>query len=84
MKTAGSLDANVLMRLIIGDVPEQCRHVDGQLLVWTDWAGLTVGRIPKFVKRYADLSAVLTDATQAYIADVAAGEYPKVEHEYTD
>src|SRR3984885_3239839 len=30
-------------------------HVDGQLLVWTDWAGLSTGRIPKFVKQYADL-----------------------------
>ena len=37
-------------------------HVDGQLLVWTDWAGLTTGRIPKFVKKYANLAAVLTDA----------------------
>ena len=28
--------------------------VDGQLLVWTDWAGFTTGRIPKFVKKYAN------------------------------
>jgi 3-methyl-2-oxobutanoate hydroxymethyltransferase len=59
-------------------------HVDGQLLVWTDWAGLTVGRIPKFVKKYADLNAVLTDAAKAYVADVADGVYPAPEHEYTD
>ncbi len=59
-------------------------HTDGQLLVWTDWAGLTTGRIPKFVKQYADLRAVLTDATSAYIADVAAGAYPAAEHEYDD
>ena len=37
-------------------------HCDGQLLVWTDWAGLTTGRIPKFVKRYADLAGILRDA----------------------
>ena len=59
-------------------------HVDGQLLVWTDWAGLTVGRIPKFVKRYADLNTVLTGAVKTYIADVAGGEYPAPEHEYAD
>ena len=59
-------------------------HTDGQLLVWTDWAGLTTGRIPKFVKQYADLRAVLTDATSAYIEDVTAGTYPAPEHEYDD
>ena len=59
-------------------------HVDGQLLVWTDWAGLTVGRIPKFVKRYANLNTVLTDAAKTYITDVAGGEYPATEHEYAD
>ncbi|WP_349897950.1 3-methyl-2-oxobutanoate hydroxymethyltransferase [Parafrigoribacterium soli] len=57
-------------------------HVDGQLLVWTDWAGFTTGRIPKFVKQYANLSAVLTDATKAFRADVEAGNYPAPEHEY--
>ncbi len=57
-------------------------HVDGQLLVWTDWAGLTTGRIPRFVKQYADLAGVLTEATKSYIADVAAGSYPAPEHEY--
>ncbi len=59
-------------------------HVDGQLLVWTDWAGLTTGRIPKFVKQYANLSAVLTDAVKSYISDVSDGEYPAEQHEYDD
>ena len=59
-------------------------HVDGQLLVWTDWAGLSTGRIPKFVRQYADLQGVLTDATKAYIADVASSEYPAPEHEYPE
>ncbi len=56
--------------------------VDGQLLVWTDWAGLTTGRIPKFVKQYANLAGVLTDAANAYRADVANGAYPAPEHNY--
>jgi len=57
---------------------------DGQLLVWTDWAGLTTGRIPKFVKQYADLAGVLTDAATNWIADVNAGAYPDAEHSYDE
>jgi len=59
-------------------------HVDGQLLVWTDWAGFTKGRIPKFVKQYANLRATLTDAVNAYRADVEQGSYPGPEHSYED
>jgi 3-methyl-2-oxobutanoate hydroxymethyltransferase len=57
-------------------------HVDGQLLVWTDWAGFTKGRIPKFVKQYANLRQTLTDAVTAYRADVEQGSYPGPEHSY--
>jgi 3-methyl-2-oxobutanoate hydroxymethyltransferase len=57
-------------------------HVDGQLLVWTDWAGFTKGRIPKFVKRYANLRQTLSDAVAEYRGDVASGSYPGPEHSY--
>jgi 3-methyl-2-oxobutanoate hydroxymethyltransferase len=57
-------------------------HVDGQLLVWTDWAGLSTGRIPKFVKQYADLKGVLSGAAAAFKADVGGGVYPGPEHSY--
>jgi 3-methyl-2-oxobutanoate hydroxymethyltransferase len=59
-------------------------HVDGQLLVWTDWAGFTKGRIPKFVKQYANLRKTLTDAAVEYQKDVSAGSYPGPEHSYDD
>lgn len=59
-------------------------HVDGQLLVWTDWAGFTKGRIPKFVKQYANLRQVLGDAAVAYREDVIARSYPTDEHSYED
>lgn len=59
-------------------------HVDGQLLVWTDWAGLTTGRIPRFVKQYANLNGVLTEAVKSYISDVTDTSYPAPEHEYED
>ncbi|HWH29954.1 MAG TPA: 3-methyl-2-oxobutanoate hydroxymethyltransferase, partial [Mycobacteriales bacterium] len=55
---------------------------DAQVLVWTDLAGLTPGPGPKFVKRYADLRTVLTDAVTAYADDVRAGRYPGPEHSY--
>lgn len=57
-------------------------HCDGQLMVWTDWAGLTTGRVPKFVKKYADLSAIMLEAAVAFREDVESGVYPAPEHEY--
>lgn len=59
-------------------------HADGQLVVWTDWAGLTTGRIPKFVKQYANLAKVLTEAATAFREDVESGVYPGREHSYDD
>ncbi len=39
---------------------------DAQVLVWQDMAGLRTGKAPRFVKRYADLAGVLTDATRPF------------------
>lgn len=58
-------------------------HVSGQLLVWTDFAGLTTGRIPSFVKKYADLRGTLTDAVSTFRTEVADGVYPGEEHSYS-
>jgi 3-methyl-2-oxobutanoate hydroxymethyltransferase len=57
-------------------------HCDGQLMVWTDWAGFTTGRIPRFVKQYAQIAQVLHDAAVSYREDVESGTYPAPEHEY--
>ena len=56
----------------IGAGPE----CDGQVLVFHDLLGLTFGAPAKFVRRYADVGAVITEAVQAYRDDVAAGRYP--------
>lgn len=48
---------------------------DAQVLVWQDLTGLTP-RTPRFVRRYADLRKVLTDAVTAYTEDVRAGRFP--------
>ena len=57
-------------------------HCDAQVLVWQDMAGLNQGPKPKFVKRYADLRAVLAGAATAYAEEVRAGSYPGAEHSY--
>ncbi|MDX6199569.1 MAG: 3-methyl-2-oxobutanoate hydroxymethyltransferase [Actinomycetota bacterium] len=56
---------------------------DAQVLVWTDMAGLTPGPGPKFLKKYADLRTVLSDAVSAYTEDVREGRYPAAEHGYS-
>jgi 3-methyl-2-oxobutanoate hydroxymethyltransferase len=55
---------------------------DAQVLVWQDMAGLRTGRMPKFVKQYADLHGVLLKAAQDYASDVAAGVFPGEEHTF--
>ena len=55
---------------------------DGQVLVLHDMLGLTAGRVPKFVKEYADLSKIAGDAVRRYIADVQSGEFPGSEQTF--
>jgi len=54
---------------------------DGQVLVWHDLLGLS-GKVPKFVKQYAELGAEIVRAIEAYIADVQAGRFPEPRHTY--
>jgi len=54
---------------------------DAQVLVWQDMAGLSP-RVPKFVKRYADLTGTLRAAATAYAEDVTSGAFPAEEFSY--
>ncbi len=56
---------------------------DAQVLVWTDMAGLTPGAPLTFVKRYADLRGVLSEAVRAYADDVREGRFPGPEHSFS-
>jgi 3-methyl-2-oxobutanoate hydroxymethyltransferase len=56
---------------------------DGQVLVYHDLLGLTEGHLPRFVKRYANLSREIRDALEAYAADVRSGAFPGAEHTYS-
>jgi len=62
----------------IGAGPE----CDGQVLVLHDLLGLTFGPPPKFVRRYADVGAVISNAVNAFRTDVTSGNYPSDEESY--
>ncbi|SFU02637.1 3-methyl-2-oxobutanoate hydroxymethyltransferase [Geodermatophilus amargosae] len=55
---------------------------DAQVLVWPDMAGLNGGRVPKFVKRYADLRGELLRAAREYADEVRGGVFPGPEHSF--
>jgi 3-methyl-2-oxobutanoate hydroxymethyltransferase len=50
---------------------------DGQILVWTDFAGLSSHKPKKFVKQYAQLREILISAAQTYRSEVATGAFPE-------
>jgi 3-methyl-2-oxobutanoate hydroxymethyltransferase len=55
---------------------------DAQVLVWPDMAGLTSGRVPRFVKKYADLRGELLRAAREYADEVRSGVFPGPEHSF--
>jgi 3-methyl-2-oxobutanoate hydroxymethyltransferase len=55
---------------------------DGQVLVYHDLLGLSEGHLPRFVKKYANLSREIRDALEAYVDDVRTGAFPSDEYAY--
>ncbi|HVP75860.1 MAG TPA: 3-methyl-2-oxobutanoate hydroxymethyltransferase [Gaiellaceae bacterium] len=55
---------------------------DGQVLVWHDMLGYYEGHAPRFVKRYAELGTVITEALARYAEDVRSGAFPEQQHTY--
>lgn len=55
---------------------------DGQVLVLQDMLGMSARRVPRFVKKYADLLGETTRAVSAYAEDVREGRFPGPEHAY--
>jgi 3-methyl-2-oxobutanoate hydroxymethyltransferase len=71
---AGQITAQLRIPTIgIGAGPE----CDGQVLVTNDLLGLTAGHVPKFVRQYADLRAVIHGAVSRYREDVVGGVFPE-------
>jgi 3-methyl-2-oxobutanoate hydroxymethyltransferase len=56
---------------------------DGQVLVINDLLGLTAGKAPKFVKRYANVRELIGGAARTYADEVARGAYPGPENSYS-
>ena len=56
--------------------------VDGQVLVVHDMLGITNEFSPRFLRRYADLHSIMTDAFANYIADVKSGDFPNENEQY--
>lgn len=57
---------------------------DGQVLVVDDMLGFFTEFRPKFVKRYADLGALASEAIADYAAEVRARKFPAEEHSFAD
>jgi 3-methyl-2-oxobutanoate hydroxymethyltransferase len=62
----------------IGAGPE----CDAQVLVWQDMAGLRRGRMQRFVKQYANLAKIISDAAAAYVDEVKQGTFPSEQHTF--
>ena len=56
---------------------------DGQVLVFHDLLGITSGRPPKFVKRYADIHDQMVAGIRAYADEVRSRHFPDADHVYS-
>lgn len=56
--------------------------VDGQVLVTHDMIGMTHEFNPRFLRRYLDLYADMTNAFENYITDVKSGDFPSDKEQY--
>jgi 3-methyl-2-oxobutanoate hydroxymethyltransferase len=87
----------VVLEMVPGHVAKRITHelsiptvgigagadTDAQVLVWQDMAGMrSGGKLPRFVKRYADLAGALTAATNEFADEVRNGTFPSAEHTF--
>jgi 3-methyl-2-oxobutanoate hydroxymethyltransferase len=56
---------------------------DGQVLVWQDSVGLFSDFTPKFVKKYAEVGKIMTEAFTTYDKEVKDGTFPEEKHCFT-
>ena len=86
----------VVLEMVPGEVAKRITHelgiptigigagpdTDAQVLVWQDMAGLRTGKLPRFVKQYADLAGTLAEATRQFAEEVRGGAFPVEEHTF--
>lgn len=58
-------------------------HCDGQVLVTHDLLGLTIGRVPRFVRPLANLAEQIQNATEGFNAAVRDGSFPNDGESFT-
>jgi 3-methyl-2-oxobutanoate hydroxymethyltransferase len=57
-------------------------YTDGQVLVMHDVLGINKDFNPRFLRRYADLNTVISEAIKNYIHDIKSGSFPNQKESY--
>jgi len=57
-------------------------NVDGQVLVTHDLIGLSSEFNPRFLRRYADVGKIMTNAIKNYIKDIKSLDFPNKDEQY--
>jgi len=79
---------DVLAQIVTEEVPVPIigigagLHCDGQVLVFHDLVGMAFGKLPRFVREYANLRETITDAITRWAEDVRNGSYPSEQESY--
>lgn len=81
-KIPASLTARVVREVDIPIIGIGGGPADGQVLVIDDMLGKNNEFSPKFLRRYADLHSIMTDAIGNYVADVKSGDFPNENERY--
>lgn len=75
-KIPAALATRIASELKIPVIGIGAGQVDGQVLVIADMLGMNNEFSPRFLRRYADLYNVMTDAIGQYVTDVRRGDFP--------
>lgn len=81
-KIPAALAARVCSELRIPVIGIGAGPCDGQVLVIADMLGMTKDFSPKFLRRYADLNSIMTEAIGNYITDVKSCDFPNENERY--
>lgn len=81
-KIPASLTAKAVASVDIPIIGIGAGPADGQVLVVDDMLGKNKGFSPKFLRRYADIFTVMTDAIGSYVTDVKSGDFPNTNESY--
>ena len=81
-KIPATLCQRVCQELTIPVIGIGAGPADGQVLVIHDMLGMNQGFSPKFLRRYADLFSIMTEAIGQYITDVKTEDFPNEKERY--